>query len=166
MTIWAVTVAGDPAPKGSLKCIGRGSANGRAMHRLIEDDKAGRGKAWRAKVTAAAVELRKSIGETLDGPLGLAVVTVHHRPAAAAKRVLPANRSGHDVDKLSRMLMDALDDGDAFTDDSRVCFLTTAKVYENHTRQAGAVIILWPLLEETHTAQVMAHLLQLAPELN
>lgn len=163
--IWSVTVGGDPAPKGSLKCIGQAPKGGRVMHRLIEDDKAGRGKAWRAKVTAAAVELRKAIGETLDGPLGLAIITVHHRPAAAAKRLLPASRSGHDVDKLSRMLMDALDDGDVFTDDSRVCFLTTAKVYELATRPAGAQIIMWPLASDEHTAQVMRHVLKQAPEL-
>ena len=163
MTIWAVTVAGDPAPKGSMKCVG---ARGKMKHCLVEDDKAGRGKVWRAKVTAAGVELRRSIGDTLDGPLGMAVLVVAQRPAAAKDRVLPHFRSAHDSDKLARLIGDALDDADVYADDSRICWLTSAKVYERDGRTPGATVILWPLLEESHTMQVTRHLLGLAPELN
>lgn len=163
MTIWAVTVPGDPAPKGSMKCVGK---RGKGSHQLVEDDKTGRGKRWRAKVTAAGVELRRSIGDTLDGPLGLAVLTVANRPAAAKDRPLPHFRSSHDADKLARMIGDALDDADVYADDSRICWLTSSKVYETEGRAPGATIILWPLLEETHTMQVTRHLLGLAPELN
>lgn len=145
-----------------MKCIG---ARGKVKHQLVEDDGAGRGKKWRAKVTAAAVELRGHIGHTLDGPLGLAVLVVAEKPPSAKNRPLPHMRSAHDADKLARMVLDAMDDGDVYQDDSRICWLTSAKVYELPTRPAGATILVWSLLEDAHTVQVTRHLLSLAPEL-
>lgn len=160
--IWAVTVAGEPAAKGSMKCIG---GRGKVRHQLVESDSSGNGKVWRKQVTAAATELRARIGETLDEPLGVAIISTAIRPAAAKNRVHPANRGARDVDKLARMILDAMDDADVYTDDSRVCFLTSTKVYEDGSRPRGAAVFVWRLADG-HTAQVMAHLLKLAPELN
>lgn len=166
MTVWTLTIPGDPAPKGSLKCVGPRVVKhaGPVLHQLVEDDKAGRGKAWRKAVTAAAKVLRDRIGRTLDAPLGVAVLAVIPRDSKAAEtRWLPAVRNG-DVDKLARMVLDAMDDADVYGDDSRICMLLAGKVYEAPDLPAGAWVLVWELTAQA-SARAMTALLKRAPEL-
>lgn len=127
-------VYGRPAPKGSLKCIGRGG-----RHQLVEDAK--RTKPWRERVAAGARRLTVS---GLSGPIGLEVTLTVDRPAnhygtgrnaarlKASAPAYPARRSvgiGGDVDKLARTILDALEDAGTLTDDAQVIELTARKTY-------------------------------------
>ena len=137
-----VTAYGHPAPQGSKRHIGRG--------RMIESSK--RLPDWRDAVTEAA---RKAVAaadlEPLDGPLVAEITVTVPRPKSAPKTRLswPQTRSSGDLDKLVRGILDALDQGDAIADDSRVVELTARKVYPNEGLDAlprpGVVVHLWPL---------------------
>ena len=125
-----------PQPKGSMKCIG---GRGRVAHQLIEDDKTGSRKIWRARVTEAATQLA---GNYEPGtPLVVGLLALFERTAAAKKRAFPTTRSVGDTDKLARMLLDALDDADVYDDDSRVVLLLSMKAY---APRPGAVVYVAP----------------------
>lgn len=143
----AVTVYGQPAPKGSLKCIGRGG-----HHQLVEDN--ARTKPWRELVKTAGLELAKHNGHRLEGALALMVTFTLERPASVtpAKRTWPHKRSkgSGDVDKLARTLLDGLEDANVFHDDAQVCSLLTVKCYPDSgipdgLDRPGAVIRLYPM---------------------
>lgn len=149
---WAVRVAGAPAPKGSLKCIGR---RGKSAHNLIENNT--RTKPWREAVKFAGGRLRTeyNIVEPLDGALGIAITfTVGLPPSIKpGARLWPFKRStglGGDVDKLARTVLDGLEDSGIFSDDAQVCELTAVKAYP-HTGVPdvlafpGAVIRIYKL---------------------
>lgn len=51
------------------------------------------------------------------------------RPKAAKKRPWPTKRSASDLDKLCRLVLDALDQANVFKDDSQVCALDARKLY-------------------------------------
>ena len=128
------TIAGHPQPKGSLKCIG---ARGRRGHVLIEDN-AGT-KPWRDELTrwlrqvqqhadkrqAIAVE----ITSTLERPGS------HYgtgRNAGTVKGSAPSFPTTHgtgDVDKLARLVLDALQDVGILDDDAQVIECVTRKTY-------------------------------------
>ena len=140
-TVW---VPGDPQPKGSLRCVGR--PGGR--HQLIEDDKTGARKQWRHKVAAAATLLldrHPAIDGTITGPVTIGIVFVLSPPKTRPKgRWAPSVKP--DVDKLSRMILDALVDGHLIADDALVVGLTAEKRYAPcHTASApGALITIRP----------------------
>lgn len=145
-TSWAVKVYGDPAPKGSLKCVGR---NGR--HQLVEDT--ARTKPWRELVKQAGQAL--PLPGPLSGPVGVEATFTVQRPASVKpeSRLWPWKRSsgiGGDSDKLARTLLDGLQDAHVFADDAQVCDLRAVKAYP-HTpvpdvlERPGAVIRVWLL---------------------
>lgn len=122
MTERVVRLYGLPAPKGSLKCIGR---NGR--HQLVEDN--ARTKQWREHVAYAGRRLR--IVYALAGPLGIEVTLTVPRPATVPlrKRPWPVTRSSYDVDKLARLILDGFQDARVFGDDAQVVELIARKTY-------------------------------------
>lgn len=143
-TSWAVKVYGDPAPKGSLKCIGS-----KGRHQLIEDTK--RTKPWRDLVKQAGQAL--PLPGPLSGPVGVEATFTVELPASVkpASRVWPWKRSsgiGGDIDKLGRTLLDGLQDAGVFGDDAQVCVLNASKAYP-HTpvpdvlERPGALIRVW-----------------------
>jgi Holliday junction resolvase RusA-like endonuclease len=154
-----LVVWGAPAPKGSLKCIGR---NGH--HQLTEDAK--RTKPWRERVAAGARRLTIS---GLSGPLGVEVTLTVDRPtshyrvdgvtlsAAGIRRPYPHKRSqgiGGDVDKLARTILDALEDAGVLLDDSQVVELIARKTFHDGPGvlpdaldRPGARIRLYPIEE-------------------
>lgn len=130
-----VTVPGQPAPKGSLKCIG---ARGGRGHVLIEDNK--RTKPWRDKLAGACRRIKKPAVKgqpigiettlTLDRP------TYHYGTGRNAKKLkdryaaaAPVGHSTGDVDKLARLVLDALQDAKVLPDDCQVVELTVRKAY-------------------------------------
>jgi Holliday junction resolvase RusA-like endonuclease len=155
-----LVVYGAPAPKGSLKCIGR-----KGRHQLVEDAK--RTKPWRERVTVGARRLTVS---GLSGPLGVEVTLTVDRPAwhygtgrnaaklKASAPPYPHKRStgiGGDVDKLERTILDALEDAGVLTDDAQVVELIGRKTFRDGPGvlpdaldRPGARIRLYPL-EET-----------------
>ncbi|MGN8690173.1 RusA family crossover junction endodeoxyribonuclease [Atopobiaceae bacterium HCP3S3_F7] len=138
--MWSVTVYGDPQTKGSLKCVGR---HGR--HQLIEDDKTGKKKWWRARVAAAARAIAQRSG-TLTGPIGVRCILTIARPKSARLDADPITRSSGDIDKLSRMILDALTDAGLWTDDSQCVDLRARKLYVGHpdsATQPGCHLTIW-----------------------
>lgn len=147
--MWAVKVTGLPAPKGSMKCIGK---RGKVRHALIEDAGPSQ-REWRARVQLAGEHLLPGIGETLDGPVSVEVTFTLPRPASARGRVWPhlkanGKTAGGDLDKLVRLILDAFTDARVWTDDSRVVEITARKAYPDTpapdlVASGGALIRIW-----------------------
>ncbi len=152
-----LSIPGHPAPKGSMKCIG-GKGGG---HRLIADNK--RTKPWR---DAVALWVRRSWTQTVDPgqPVGVEVTFSLPRPkghygtganAGHVKASAPDHATSHstgDVDKLARLVLDAIQDTDVLPDDSAVVELTARKAYlgleDDHDDvlgYPGVVIRLYPI---------------------
>lgn len=141
--MWAVTVAGDPVPKPDPKCFGRGG-----MHRLSVPEKAAGYKPWRERCVAAGVRLLEKAGAPLTGPVSVDVTFTITPPKTMPKgRAWPAVRVG-DVDKLCRLLLDALTESGLWRDDSQVVQLTATKAYPTSPAhdalpEPGALIRVW-----------------------
>lgn len=157
MTIYRLRVRGVPAPKGSLKCVGRGT-----RHQLIEDDKTGARRRWRKTLTEAARQLAGRLPDGGEAGVLVGVLVLLERPAAAAKRALPTTRSAGDCDKHLRMSMDSLDSAEVFADDSRVVLAIAAKAYA--TGPPGAVVYVAPI--GTRPGAILDAMLADAPELH
>lgn len=111
-------VPGRPAPKGSLRHVGKG--------RLVEQVKAS--APWRHAVAAAAAQAATSQGWTTPtGPVE--VVACVRIPLLKRPRRWPTTRSSGDVDKHARNLLDALVDAKVIADDSQVVWLRITKRY-------------------------------------
>lgn len=148
-TSWAVKVYGDPAPKGSLKCVG--GKGGR--HQLVEDTE--RTKPWRALVKQAGQAL--NLPGPLSGPVAVEATFTVELPKSVRPqdRVWPCLRSsgiGGDADKLARTVLDALEDAEVFSNDAQVCDLRAVKAYP-HTpvpdvlERPGLLLRIWLLGE-------------------
>lgn len=127
-----VKIAGDPRPKGSMHCIGPRkckACDSVVVHNLQPDDPNGKGKEWRERLERAGRTLRGRLGFTFEGPVNVDATFVVARPAAAAKRPYPHLRSAGDLDKLTRMLLDAFTTAGVWTDDALVCELNVRKQY-------------------------------------
>ena len=163
---WAMRVYGDPAPKGSMKCVGAG---GKIRHRLVPDDSGHGQKRWREAVTAVATDLAATMGAPIDEAAIVGIQFLLPRPAAAKTRTLPflrANKAapGGDVDKLTRMVLDALTDARVLADDSRVCLTLAGKAYVDDGHRPGAIVWVGPVGSDPH--RVLARMLQVAPALD
>ena len=115
-----ISVAGIPAPQGSKKHVGHGI--------MIEQSRAV--GPWREAVRG---ETQRALmdGAWLAGthqPVAVTITFYLARPKSAPKRVLyPATRP--DLDKLIRSVLDGLQSGGAFHDDSQVVRLAARKVF-------------------------------------
>lgn len=141
---WAFKVYGDPQPKGSMKCIGaRGSSN----HQLIEDNTDS--KPWREKIRLM------SCGTGLGGVMGEAAAE-HQAVMIEITSTLPRPKSHYgtgrnehtlkdsapqwptkhgtgDVDKLARLVLDALEDSGTLMNDAQVVEVRAYKCYPGST---------------------------------
>ena len=151
-----VKIRGVPHPKGSMicrgprKCPGCGSL---VLHRVVEDDGSG-SKEWREKVTVAARALRTKIGTRMDGPVVVDCTFVLPRPSShygsgrnaqvlrAGAPEYPAGRVG-DVDKLARMVLDAITDAELWEDDARVVDLEVRKRYPSEETLSSPGVVLF-----------------------
>jgi crossover junction endodeoxyribonuclease RusA len=147
-----VKVHGRPAPKGSLRPVGKN-------RRILKDDNPNT-EQWRRHIAAAGRAWRLS--EPLDGPLGLEVTITLARPASIkpSRRPWPHLRSpGHgDIDKLARTILDGLQDAGVFHDDAQVCELVARKGYPDTDTpdlldRPGAVITIYPISLDDETEQ-------------
>jgi Holliday junction resolvase RusA-like endonuclease len=158
---WGFKVYGVPKPKGSMKCIG---ARGTRKHVLVEQVDDG---GWRDLVTTLA---QAHVHEQADAgqPIEIEVVFTADRPAShygtgknrhklkLSAPVWPTHSTG-DIDKLSRLILDALQTAGALRNDAQVVRLTSVKQYADmHPGQRpehrwdvlprpGAIIRLRPL---------------------
>jgi Holliday junction resolvase RusA-like endonuclease len=141
------TLLGAPVGKGSLKCVGRNGS-----HRIVEDNP--NTGAWRTEVARAAVEALAQA--TVDAPAEHAAVgveftatlprpAVHYGRGANALKLkptapfYPTNLRTGDVDKLARLVLDALQDAEVLPDDAQVVELLARKAYADDQRTPDAL---------------------------
>jgi Holliday junction resolvase RusA-like endonuclease len=151
---WAVQIPGLPKPKGSMKCVG---ARGRIKHVLVEQVD---NKAWRKQVTAAGLLLPV---RDLGGPIAITVTFTLPRPPSHygtgrnAHRLKPDaptwphHHGTGDLDKLMRLIADALEDARVFHNDAQIVHGDVWKCYPD-TRdcpdrlpEPGAIIRIHPI---------------------
>lgn len=135
-----ITIPGAPKPKGSMKCVGQ---RGPRKHVLVEDNAGS--TPWRESVVGWLAKVDGDAAADQGQPLGAEVTftvprpTSHYRtrggqPTGEVKPSAPAHptsqRTG-DVDKLLRLILDALQDGPRplLPNDAQVCEVTTRKAY-------------------------------------
>jgi Holliday junction resolvase RusA-like endonuclease len=146
------TVYGDPIPKGSLKCVGRGGS-----HRIVEDNpKTG---PWRERVAevvggVAQAEHHESIGVEITSTIRR---PSHHYDRSGGLKPtaprMPTNTRTGDVDKLARLVLDAMVDARLLVDDAQVVELVTRKAYADEHRswspdaldEPGTMIRVYPM---------------------
>lgn len=155
-----IAIPGHAAPKGSMKCVG---GRGKVKHQLVEDN--ARSQPWRDLVAQA---IRRhwppDAYAERHQPVGAEVTVTLPRPAGhygtgrnagtlrpGIRGVYPVTRSAGDVDKLLRLILDAVQDTDVLPDDAAVCEATARKAYvapdgpDDVLGYPGVVIRLWPL---------------------
>lgn len=132
----AFRVYGEPAPKGSLagRCLTHpkiGAVCTQIARVAISED-ANRGRPWRRAIEQAAPV---HITERPDRyqPLKLVLTFAVTRTPAAKDRAYPSTRSaqnvGGDLDKLVRLVLDALESCGVLLDDAQAVRLDAAKIY-------------------------------------
>ena len=149
-----VWVSGRPATKGSLDLAPR-----RGGGTYVRESVAG-SKDWRRLVASAVGNDRRARGVgdptlsavgvrilfVLPVPIGVAAST----PAELISGLWPDMARVGDVDKLTRNVMDALQDAGAYKDDTQVCKALVGKVYaDGRTRGSdyqGARVQCWELM--------------------
>jgi len=157
-----ISIPGHPAPKGSLKCVGGQGGRG---YVLIEDN--ARTKDWRATI---AYWVRRSWMTHMSArgqPLGAAITFTLPRPKGhygtgrnrdvlkPTAPAVPVSHSTGDLDKLLRLVLDALQDTHVLPDDCQIVELTSRKAYPLTVHQTwgdvlgyeGVVIRLYPIDE-------------------
>lgn len=154
-----IVIPGDPAPKGSLKCIGGPKGKG---HRLIEDNT--RTKPWRDKVADVCRRRLEKYRAAAGQPVGAEITFTLARPAShmgagrnagvvkTSAPAYPVSHSTGDVDKLLRLILDALQDADVLPDDCAVVETTSRKRYPEDESldpdvlaHPGVVVRLYPI---------------------
>lgn len=141
MKLFELVVEGRPRTKGSMRHVGRG--------RMVEDIDNG---AWRETVTYRAAQAagRGRWSALVGVPVAIDLAFTVTRPASTpASQLCPITRSSGDVDKLVRLIFDALTDARIVGDDSQFVELHTRKCYPNsHPKAlpaAGVRLALWAL---------------------
>jgi Holliday junction resolvase RusA-like endonuclease len=157
-----IIVPGKPVGKGSLKCVARPGQ----PHRLVEDN--AKAQPWRDTIAAA---IRRSWPRDQHAdphqPLGAEVTITAKRPdghlgtgrnAGVVKPAyvdtLPATRSSFDIDKLARLVLDAIQDTNVLPDDAQIVDLAVRKRFARPQDPVddvlpcpGVVIRLYPIQE-------------------
>jgi len=145
---YVITIPGDPATKGSLRCVGR---RGKRAHVLIEAHT--NSAPWREKV-AGWIRAKLSIEVEKREALGAEVTFTLRRPpshygtgrnADKLKASSPAYPTGHDtgdIDKLARLILDALQDAGTIPDDAQIVDLATRKRYPS--KDPAYDVLPWP----------------------
>lgn len=151
-----ITVPGHPKPKGSMVC------RRDPLHQLREmvDN-----THWRAQVTAAAKKVRQHAEKGQH--VGIEVTFTLARPVAHygtgrndgvlkdwARRERPTGAGSGDVDKLARLVLDALQSAGVLHNDAQVAELMARKAYveagsTDSLEYAGALIRIYPIEDST-----------------
>ena len=157
-----IAIPGHPKTKGSMKCIGRVGKRG---HVLIEDHKTS--KPWLDTLTGWLNKMLAGREAAAGQPLGVEASFSIDRPKShygtgknartMKDRFLNAYPVGHntgDVDKLLRVVLDALQKADVIPDDCAVVECTTRKGYitvgdpvDDFMPNPGVVVRLYPIKE-------------------
>jgi len=133
----AFRVFGEPAPKGSLagRCLTHPRVGQKALHaaRVVMSEATNRGRPWRRAIEAAAPV---HITERPDPhqPLAIELLFAVTRLPAAAGRAYPSTQSaqgvGGDLDKMIRLVLDALESCKVLVNDAQIVeFIRPRKVF-------------------------------------
>lgn len=138
-------VYGIPAPKGSLRYVGKG-------HKPLEDNP--NTPTWLAVVAHHAHKATRDLAEPITEPVVVDITVTLARPATVKPldRPWPSKQSaGHgDVDKLARCILDALQQAQVLLNDALVVELTVRKTYPDtpgvpdRLDRPGAVVRILP----------------------
>lgn len=120
----ATHVAGIPRPKGSMRVVDR-------QGHMQEDNP--RSKPWRQQVVSHLERFTnfgndEAGGFPIPGPVEVRLVFMFDRPKSS-KNDHPVTMSVGDVDKLSRNILDAMQDAKVYHNDSQVIRLIAEKCY-------------------------------------
>lgn len=129
---------GTPIPQGSMTCVG---APGRG-HQLQPSNKKLLHE-WRKQVTGAAQMFFTETADEYQALRLIAVFTVarpasHYRTGQFREQLrpdaphYPTRRTGGDLDKLVRAVMDALTQSGHIHDDAQVVDISARKLYDGH----------------------------------
>lgn len=144
--VHSVKVTGIPVPKPDPQCFGIGG-----RHRLSIDEHRPGYLDWRGRVEAGGRVLQRAMGGTIDGPIGIRITTTHPFPASLKPdtRRHPTKRSSGDVDKITRLILDALTSSGLWHDDSQIVDQHTTQAYPHSPGvkdvlpEPGAIIRVW-----------------------
>lgn len=125
-----VFVAGDPAPQGSKRYVGRGI--------MIESCK--RVKPWREDVRAALLKDGQPVHSFGKGAIDLVLGFIIPRPKSLPKRRTPEATKRPDIDKLARAVNDAITSAGIWHDDSQIVRCLKWKRYADHDETPGCWI--------------------------
>jgi len=120
-TVLRFTVFGAPAPKGSMVSFW----NPRSRRVVTRHDNP-KTVGWQLAVTAAAIKAR-GMTPMIAGPVAVQVTFALAR-AASNRDQLPITKRA-DLDKLARVVLDALSKALVYGDDSQVVSLAARKIY-------------------------------------
>lgn len=127
MSVYELTVFGEPAPQGSK--IASVTANGKIAMR----ESSNKVKPWRRAVAEAALLLQDDDWKPLDGALEIETIFYLTKPPTVRR---PVPTVAPDLDKLERGLFDALTQANVWVDDSLVIRSVSTKLYAE-VRAAG-----------------------------
>ena len=126
-----VFVAGDPAPQGSKRYVGRG----------IMIESSSRVKPWRADVRAALLgEDGRPLGSFGKVAIDLVLGFIIPRPKSLPKRRTPEATKRPDIDKLARAVNDAITSAGIWHDDSQIVRCLKWKRYADQDETPGCWI--------------------------
>jgi Holliday junction resolvase RusA-like endonuclease len=126
MTAWTTTflVPGIPAPKGSMRAFPFHRRDGKLGVSVTHDNP--KTKGWASLVHDAAVEHAPPSPKT--GPISVVLSFFLLRPKSVSEKRRPLPIAKPDVDKLSRLILDACK-GILWCDDAQVVELSARKIY-------------------------------------
>jgi len=126
------TVFGDPAPKGAMRAFAVRKGGALTGKTVVTARGSARQTEWTARVLEAVQRKAGGGAEVLDGPLRLNVAFWLRRPKSAPKRRRTWADRTPDLDKLVRLILDALT-GTLIADDARVVQIFAVKDYAEYS---------------------------------
>ena len=140
------TVWGTPAPKGSKSAFALkrgGVPTGRVV---VTEQGSAKKTEWKARVRAVVQEIAAGGAEPLGGPLAITLRFYLPRPKSAPKRRRTWPDRMPDIDKLIRLILDAMN-GALIEDDARIVQLSAMKDYAEATNdpRPRAEVLVWRL---------------------
>lgn len=144
---FSLSVAGRPATKGSMKCLGARTKGGR--HILVEDHATA--APWRARMTNSIVrDVRSALAAPwvpFSGGLSVTADFRYDRTGPTAQLLLwPMVEGGEnangDLDKLLRNLLDSLQGSGLIKNDAHVVDIHSKKRWSTAARPAGVHFIV------------------------
>lgn len=126
--------AGEPLPKGSMRAF----VNRRTGRAVVTSDNP-RSREWQRSVETAAMVARAG-AQPLSGAVHVQAHFYLTRPASLPRKVGHPIKRRADVDKLARVLLDALTRAGVFHDDAQVVTLVAHKAFAEGALPARVVV--------------------------